>query len=40
MASYQTKLASVQRIEDTIYVIRGQRVMLDFDLARIYGVTT
>jgi hypothetical protein len=40
MASYQTKLASVQRIEDTIYVIRGQRVMLDFDLARIDGVTT
>jgi hypothetical protein len=23
-----------------IYQIRGQRVMLDFDLARIYGVTT
>ena len=28
----------VQRIEDMIYLIRGQRVMLDFDLARIYGV--
>lgn len=27
-------------IEKCIYVIRGQRVMLDFDLARIYGYTT
>ncbi|HKW28005.1 MAG TPA: ORF6N domain-containing protein [Verrucomicrobiae bacterium] len=38
MDSYQAKLAPVQRIEDMIYLIRGQRVMLDFDLARIYGV--
>ena len=27
-------------IETMIYVIRGQRVMLDFDLARIYGYET
>lgn len=27
-------------IQDHIYVIRGQRVMLDFDLARIYQVET
>jgi hypothetical protein len=40
MVSYKTKTAPVQRIEDMIYLIRGQRVMLDFDLARIYGVTT
>jgi len=40
MVSYKTKLGPVQRIEDMIYQIRGQRVMLDFDLARIYGVTT
>jgi hypothetical protein len=40
MVNYKTKLAPVQRIEDMIYLIRGQRVMLDFDLARIYGVTT
>ncbi|HLF84381.1 MAG TPA: ORF6N domain-containing protein [Blastocatellia bacterium] len=32
--------ASVERIEELIYVIRGQRVMLDSDLARIYGVPT
>jgi hypothetical protein len=38
MVSYKTKLTPVQRIEDMIYLIRGQRVMLDFDLARIYGV--
>jgi hypothetical protein len=40
MVSYKTKIAPVQRIEDMIYLIRGQRVMLDFDLARVYGVTT
>jgi hypothetical protein len=38
MVSYKIKTAPVQRIEDMIYLIRGQRVMLDFDLARIYGV--
>ena len=30
----------LQNIQDLIYVIRGQRVMLDFDLARIYQVET
>ena len=29
-----------ENIKDLIYEIRGQRVMLDFDLARIYGYTT
>ena len=29
-----------ENIESMIYKIRGQRVMLDFDLARIYGYTT
>jgi hypothetical protein len=38
MVSYKTKMAPVRRIEDMIYLIRGQRVMLDFDLARVYGV--
>ena len=28
------------RIEQTILVIRGDRVMLDADLARLYGVAT
>lgn len=40
MVSYKTKLATVQRVEEMIFLIRGQRVMLDFDLARVYGVTT
>jgi ORF6N domain-containing protein len=29
-----------ESIEDTILLIRGQRVILDHDLARLYGVTT
>ncbi len=28
------------QIEQAIHVVRGQRVMLDSDLARLYGVTT
>jgi hypothetical protein len=40
MVSYKIKTIPVQRIEYMIYLIRRQRVMLDFDLARIYGVTT
>ena len=27
-------------IEQAIHVVRGQRVMLDSDLAKLYGVTT
>jgi hypothetical protein len=40
MVSYKTKLAPVQRIEEMIFLIRGQRVMLDLDLAKVYGVAT
>jgi len=40
MVSYKIKAATVQRIEEMIFLIRGQRVMLDSDLAKIYGVTT
>src|SRR5438552_260771 len=32
--------ASVQNIERQIYIVRGQRVMLDADLAKLYGVPT
>src|SRR5688572_1655386 len=32
--------AALEEIERSIHVIRGQRVMLDVDLARLYGVTT
>src|ERR1017187_270228 len=40
MVSYKTKVAPVQRIEEMIFLIRGQRVMLDLDLAKVYGVAT
>jgi len=33
-------LASVERIERKILLIRGHKVMLDSDLARLYGVST
>ncbi|HEY1719215.1 MAG TPA: ORF6N domain-containing protein [Verrucomicrobiae bacterium] len=38
MAKYQVK--EMERIESLILSIRGLRVMLDSDLAKIYGVTT
>jgi hypothetical protein len=33
-------LIPIERIENKIYLIRGQKVMLDFDLATLYGVAT
>jgi hypothetical protein len=33
-------LIPVDRIEQSIYLVRGQRIMLDSDLAVLYGVTT
>jgi hypothetical protein len=33
-------LVPVEQIERSIHVIRGQRVMLDFDLAKLYGILT
>ena len=36
----QTGLITAERIERTIYSIRGERVMLDRDLAALYGVET
>ncbi len=35
-----TIMNEIQTIQDKIYEIRGQRVMLDFDLATMYGVET
>ncbi len=34
------RLVQPDEIESLLRVVRGQRVMLDFDLARLYGVTT
>jgi hypothetical protein len=36
----QTGLIPAERIANTIYFIRGERVMLDRDLAALYGVET
>ena len=33
-------LIPVERIENKIFFIRGQKVMLDFDLAKLYQVST
>lgn len=33
-------LVPLERIEEAIFLIRGQKVMLDADLGRLYGVTT
>ena len=33
-------LMPAERVESKIYLIRGQKVMLDRDLAELYGVTT
>ena len=33
-------LIPIEHIEQRIYMLRGHRVMLDFDLAKIYGVST
>jgi hypothetical protein len=38
--AHKATAALVTRIEDMIFLIRGQRIMLDSDLAKIYGVTT
>ena len=36
----KTSLIPIERIEKVIYLIRGEKVMLDRDLARLYDVTT
>ena len=36
----QSSLIPVERIEKAIYLIRGEKVMLDRDLAAMYGVPT
>ena len=36
----KTDLISVEKIEKSIYFIRGEKVMLDRDLARLYEVAT
>ena len=38
--SGETPIIPDERIRSTIFLIRGQRVMLDKDLAGLYGVET
>lgn len=40
MAQQAQALIPVERIEHAIYLVRGQKVMFDFDLAALYGVAT
>ena len=39
MASRSAALVPVEHITQSILILRGQRVILDSDLAAIYGVT-
>jgi hypothetical protein len=36
----QTALMPIEHITQSILILRGQRVLLDGDLAALYGVTT
>ena len=40
VANKEIMIVDENSIKDKIYLIRGQRVMLDFDLAEIYGYET
>mgnify|MGYP005857669511 CR=1 FL=1 len=40
MVEADTSLIPIEGITEVIHVIRGQKVILDADLARLYGVTT
>ena len=40
MRNQKSKSVSAELIEHQIYLIRGEKVMLDSDLAALYGVTT
>ena len=33
-----TSLIPIDKIESVIYLIRGEKVMLDRDLAKLYGI--
>ena len=38
--SRKSKNNAIEKVEDVILMVRGQRVILDANLARIYGVPT
>lgn len=37
---HATQLIPIERIEKLIHLVRGEKVLLDADLAKLYGVTT
>jgi hypothetical protein len=38
--NHEKSLTDIEEIEEKIYLVRGQRVMLDSDLAEVYSVST
>ena len=36
----ESEIVPVERIQQSIYLIRGRKVMFDSDLAALYGVST
>ena len=40
MSSEKLEMSESQSVEEKIYTIRGKQVMLDKDLAQLYGVET
>ena len=36
-AEHVAEVATIENLQNRVYVIRGQQVMLDYDLAEIYG---
>ena len=39
-AKNEIAIVDKETVENLIYIVRGQKVMLDVDLARIYGYET
>jgi hypothetical protein len=39
-ADFVTQLVPAERVEKLIHLARGEKVLLDADLAVLYGVTT
>lgn len=40
MSNNEIAIINEESIKDKIYIIRGEKVMLDFELAEIYGYST
>ena len=40
MADNEIMIVDERTLKDKLYIIRGQQVMLDFELAEIYGYET